>query len=112
MTDRRRRQLTADEIRQRTEAGRKSRTDATTPTGVLSFAVGHQSQPGAQDGQVRILVANGIPQTPEGAALMALANAHPPAESDEHGSIVGNMLASVRARSIERAQEARRRRGA
>lgn len=63
------RPLTEAEIRQRTEAGRKSRTDATTPTGVLSFAVGHQSQPGAQDGQVRIV--------PLWSAAVARLNARP-----------------------------------
>ena len=74
MTDRRRRELTADEIRQRTAAGRKSRTDAQTPTGVLSFALGHQSQPGANDGQVR--------SVPLWSAAVARLNARPPADGE------------------------------
>ena len=64
------RPLTEAEIRQRTAAGRKSRTDATTPEGVLSFAVGHHSAPGAQDGQVRVLFR-------PGSALVARLNARP-----------------------------------
>ena len=94
MTDRRRRELTADEIRQRTAAGRKSRTDAQTPTGVLSFAVGHQSQPGANDGQVR--------SVPLWSAAVARLNARPLAMQPYPQPV----------QTMTTAQEARRRRGA
>ena len=101
-----------------TDAQRRRKANRPTPAQrPPSFAgetlvVEQPTRPGAQDGPVRILVLNGRPTTPEGAALMAIANAHPPSENGEPGSIAANMLASVRARSKERAQEARRRRGA
>lgn len=94
MTDRRNRDLTDAELRQRTEAGRKSHEESTMPTGVLNFAVGHYSAPGAQDGDVKFLYRTG-------SALVARLNARPPAMVPTKQPV----------QSMTAAQEARRGRG-
>lgn len=85
-----------------TDAQRRRKANAPTEAQRASIATGVRLEaprpPGVMDGQVRPLVTNGVPDCPEGAALMRWYNAHPPQESERPIAYMGTAVREQRAR--------------